>query len=150
MTADMANPDDPGALGNSFAEQGPDHCFRGYLARGEFYIQRCDACTQHVFYPRICCPHCGLPQLSWIKPSGRGIVYSTSVPRSQEGTWNIALVDLAEGPRMMTRVVGIAPEAVAIGMAVEAFIGTIDSDSGPLVLFRPLTETARGGSEDGP
>ena len=148
MTVDIANADDQfddlGATDNPFAENGPDHCFRVYLERGEFYIQRCESCEQHVFYPRICCPHCGSPQLNWIKPCGRGVVYSTSVPRSKEGAWNIALVDLAEGPRMMSRVVGIPAEAVTIGMPVEAFVGTLDADPTPVVLFRPVGEVERG------
>lgn len=125
-----------------FAEDGPDACFQRYLAQGEFRIQCCDNCQQYVFYPRLCCPHCGSAQLRWTTPSGKATVYSTSVPRTNTGAYNIALVELAEGPRMMSRVVDIAPEAVTIGMPVVAFVGHIENDlSKPLVLFRPQRQS---------
>ncbi len=69
------------------------------------------------------CPHCGGDRLDWVAPSGRGTVYSTTVVRRKPadgGDYNICLVDLAEGPRMMSRVSGLAPEQVKIGMPVSA------------------------------
>ena len=121
-----------------FQNDGPDVVFTRALAAGEFRIQRCAHCKQHFFYPRITCPHCGSNQLAWVRPSGKATVYSTSVPRQKPalgGDYNIALIDLAEGPRMMSRVVGIAPEKVKIGMAVKAFVSEIDGD--PVVFFKP-------------
>ncbi|NHO66123.1 DNA-binding protein [Aestuariicella hydrocarbonica] len=118
---------------------GPEKKFRQYLSEGSFHLQRCDQCRQHVFYPRLLCPHCGSMQLTWVPASGRATVYSTSVPRSGGSSYNIALVDLEEGPRMMTRVVDVAPEDVTIGMPVTAFIGTIEPNGEPLVLFRPIS-----------
>ncbi|HEX4111054.1 MAG TPA: OB-fold domain-containing protein, partial [Stellaceae bacterium] len=70
--------------------------------------------------------------------SGKGTVYSTSVVRQrpEDGPdYNIALIDLAEGPRMMSRVTDIPAPEVKIGMAVEAYIGDLDKET--LVLFRP-------------
>jgi uncharacterized OB-fold protein len=125
----------------TFDEQGPDRAYADYLAAGEFNIQRCGQCQQHVFYPRLVCPHCGGAALSWVQASGEGTVYSTSVPRGgKEGDYNISLIDLAEGPRMMSRVVDIGPDAVAIGMKVQAFIGEIDGKT--LILFRPHKDAA--------
>ena len=119
-----------------FSEQGPDKDYAAFLAAGEFRIQHCSACAEHVFYPRAVCPHCGATALEWVVPSGKGVVYSTSVPRGgKEGDYNISLVDLHEGPRLLSRVVDIAPEAVVIGMPVEAFIGELNGKA--LVLFRP-------------
>ena len=65
------------------------------------------------------------------------MVYSTTVMRKppQSANYNVALIDLAEGPRMMSRVEGIAPEAVKIGMAVRARI--ITEDDAPVVVFEP-------------
>jgi len=118
---------------------GPEQEFQSFLANKEFKIQHCGDCQRHVFYPRFLCPHCGSPQLSWVTASGAGIVYSTSVPRgSAEGDYNISLIDLAEGPRMMSRVEGIAAEAVVIGMKVQAFIGEINGN--PVVLFKPAQD----------
>lgn len=102
---------------------GPEKQYLDKLAAGRFEIQRCGACARHVFYPRVLCPHCGSAQLAWVAPSGRGTVYSTTVVRRKPadgGDYNIALVDLEEGVRMLTRVAGLAPDAVKIGMPVKA------------------------------
>lgn len=107
------------------AHPGPEKHYKEKLAQGRFEIQKCAACGRHVFYPRVQCPHCGGPDLDWIAPSGEGTVYSTTVVRRKPadgGDYNVALVDLAEGPRMMCRVVELPPEAVRIGMKVTARI----------------------------
>lgn len=115
---------------------GADKYYRDQLDQGNFMIQRCQSCTRGIFYPRMVCPHCGSDQLEWFAPSGDGVVYSTTVVRrkpEQGGNYNVALVDLAEGPRMMSRIDGIAPEDVSIGMPVSARV--IDSEEGKLVVF---------------
>jgi uncharacterized protein len=102
---------------------GPEKRYLEALARGRFEIQKCALCARHVFYPRVLCPHCGGERLEWVAPGGRGTVYSTTVVRrrpAEGGDYNVCLVDLAEGVRLMSRVAGIAPDAVTIGMAVEA------------------------------
>jgi uncharacterized OB-fold protein len=108
---------------------GADLHYRTALNRGSFLIQRCAACARAVFYPRMICPHCGSDELDWIAPSGAGTVYSTTVVRRKPeagGDYNVALVDLAEGVRMMSRVEGIAPDTVRIGMAVQLRVSTKD------------------------
>lgn len=107
----------------SAPECGPEQRYLDALATGRFEIQQCAACARHVFYPRVLCPHCGDSRLTWVAPSGRGTVYSTTVVRRRPadgGDYNVCLVDLAEGPRMMSRVVSVAPAEVKIGMAVRA------------------------------
>jgi uncharacterized OB-fold protein len=102
---------------------GPEKIYQDKLAQGVFEIQRCAGCGKHVFYPRVLCPHCGADRLEWTAPSGRGSVYSTTVVRRKEadgGDYNVALIDLEEGPRLMSRVVTLAPADVRIGMAVKA------------------------------
>ena len=108
-----------------------------FLAEGRFMIQRSAASGKHVFYPRVAEPGTGATDLEWVAASGRGTVYSTSVVRQKPPTpnYNVALIDLAEGPRMMSRVVGIAPEEVRIGMAVSARI-VADHEASVLV-FEP-------------
>jgi uncharacterized OB-fold protein len=104
---------------------GPEKHYLDALAAGRFEIQKCAACAKHVFYPRVVCPHCGAGELAWVAPSGRGTVYSTTVVRRKPadgGDYNVCLVDLAEGVRMMSRVVSIAPQDVKIGMRVTARI----------------------------
>lgn len=116
---------------------GPEKHYRDQLAKGQFQIQRCQACARAVFYPRMVCPHCGSDQLAWATPSGKGTVYSTTVVRrrpEQGGDYNVALIDLEEGVRLMSRVQGIAPDAVSIGMAVQADVADIDGEK--TVVFR--------------
>lgn len=120
----------------AFAGPGPEKSYRDALEQGRFQIQRCRGCGKHVFYPRALCPHCGAADLEWVTPSGRGTVYSTTVIRRREeegGDYNVALIDLAEGPRMMSRVEGIGPAEVKIGMGVTVRIAR---ESGvPVVLW---------------
>lgn len=104
---------------------GPDAQYQARLAQGEFAIQRCQSCERHIFYPRILCPACGATSLDWVAASGRGTVYTTSVVRRRSdrgGDYNVAIVELAEGPRMLTRIEGVEPMDVAIGMSVTAKI----------------------------
>ena len=104
---------------------GPEKRYLDALAAGRFEIQKCAACSRHVFYPRVLCPHCGSDRFDWVAPSGRGTVYSTTVVRRKPadgGDYNVCLVDLAEGVRLMSRVAGVAPQEVKIGMAVRARI----------------------------
>lgn len=124
--------------GGPFDGDGPDEIYRGALARGELRLQRCGACGQAIFYPRLLCHYCGSRDLAWFTPSGRGTVYSTSTVRVRPGkgeSYNISLIELEEGPRMMSWVVGVPVDDVVIGMAVTAFVGDIDGE--PAVLFRP-------------
>lgn len=125
----------------AFSGPGPDLVFRTHLAEGRFVIQRCEACQAHVFYPRALCPYCGSANLTTIPASGRGVVYSTSVNRRRPeagGPINIALVELDEGPRLMTRVEDVAPDAVRIGMAVSARVRV--ADGAPILVFIPEDE----------
>ena len=106
-------------------ETGPERTFFDGLRAGRFNIQQCLGCRRHVFYPRALCPGCGSRELEWVKASGGATVHSTTVVRRKSeagGDYNIALVDLAEGPRMMSRVEGIPPDQVRIGLRVEARI----------------------------
>jgi uncharacterized OB-fold protein len=106
----------------------PDQDHAAFLSEGRFMIQRSRASGRYVYYPRVAEPGTGKEDLEWVAPSGVGVVYSTTVVRNKPPTpdYNVALIDLAEGVRMMSRVVGIDPAAVEIGMKVRARIGDID------------------------
>ncbi|MGE0387705.1 MAG: Zn-ribbon domain-containing OB-fold protein [Gammaproteobacteria bacterium] len=117
----------------------PDQDYQAHLAAGRFMIQRSRSSGRHVFYPRVAEPGTGARDLEWVQASGRGTVYSTTVvrPKPPQAPYNVCLVELAEGPRMMSRVEGIAPDAVRIGMPVRA---RIDSGEGlHFVVFEPDT-----------
>lgn len=110
---------------------GPEAEYRAFLAAGRFMIQRSRASGRHVFYPRVVAPGSGERDLEWVEASGFGSVYAITVNRAREGSYNLALVDLEEGPRMMTRIEGV--ETVPIGTRVKARI--IEDGGAPLVVF---------------
>lgn len=120
---------------------GPDEIYRQFLRTGKFQIQQCADCRKSVFYPRAVCPHCGGLALNWVIPSGRGTVYSTTVIRRKPekgGDYNVAVVELEEGPRLMTRIDNVIPAQVRIGMAVSARI--TGSGEETLLVFVPAHE----------
>ena len=102
-------------------------------------IQQCRNCSGFIYFPRALCTHCGSPDLEMKEASGRGTVYSTTVVRRKPergGDYNVVLIDLEEGPRMMSRVEGIAPDDVRIGMEVTARI--VAQDDRNIVVFLPV------------
>lgn len=107
----------------------------GALAEGRFLLQRAPD-GRAVFPPREHAPGSGAA-LDWIEASGRGTVYSATwiQRRPPEAPYNVVLIDLAEGARMMSRVEGVTPETLHIGMAVKARIA-----EGPLLVFDPVQE----------
>ena len=118
---------------------GPDAVFAAKLAEGVFEIQKCNSCSTYVFHPRVICPACGSAALEWVAPSGQGTIYARTVVRRKPergGDYNVVLVDLAEGVRMMSRVDGIANDEIAAGLKVTATIGE-GSNGEPAVVFRP-------------
>jgi uncharacterized OB-fold protein len=88
-------------------------------------IQRCEACQQFVFYPRSHCPHCFSEQLAWAQASGKGTIYSYTVvhqaygPFAKHVPFVVAIVELREGARMMSRITDAPPEAMRIGAPVQ-------------------------------
>jgi len=119
-------------------ETGPQAKYFSLLAEGRFKIQECKSCGTCVFYPRVFCPDCGSDRLEWFVPAGKATVYSTTVVRrdpEKGGDYNVALVDLVEGPRMMTCIKGITPNKVQIGMEVE--FHSIDAETHDAVYFQP-------------
>jgi uncharacterized protein len=114
----------------------PEAEWRAHLAEGRFMIQRSRASGEHVFYPRIAQPGSGADDLEWVEASGRGLVHAATVVRKKEpaDSYNVVLVDLEEGPRLMSRIDGAGE--IAIGMPVVARIDA-DADGVPLLVFVP-------------
>jgi uncharacterized protein len=116
------------------------------LAAGELRIQRCSACGRAVFYPRAVCPHCFAGELTWIRAAGTGTVYAyTTVHRAPGGLatqvpYPVALVDLEEGVRMLTRIVGTGPDEVRIGARVRLVITPLAGEERPLPCFALVEE----------
>lgn len=89
-------------------------------------LQHCSSCGKYQFYPRIICSHCMSDQLEWREASGRGHVETyTVVTRAvsdayaADAPYVIALITLAEGPRMMSNIIGCDPEKVRCGLPVQ-------------------------------
>ncbi|WP_313620280.1 OB-fold domain-containing protein [Achromobacter sp.] len=90
-----------------------------HLRAGELAYQFSPAAGRAVFFPRVRCPHTGRDCLEWRISQGVGAVYSTSVVYPRNGApYNVALIDLDEGFRMMSRVDAADPLHVAIGQRV--------------------------------
>ncbi len=123
--------------------QGIQAQHQAQLAEGRFMIQRCGGCGQHVYFPREVCPHCGGHDLAWVAPSGLGTVYSvTTIRRKADagGDYNVCLVDLDEGVRVMSRVELQPADAVEVGQRVKARV--VQKDGQGVVVFDPVTEAA--------
>lgn len=113
----------------------PEAHWRAALAEGRFLLQR-DPASGTVHFPPRLAGHDG-GALEWVEASGEGTVYAVTEisRRPPEQPYAVVLVDLAEGPRLMSRVDGIPPQGVTIGMAVRAHIA--DEEAGPLLVFHP-------------
>ena len=110
---------------------------------GKLLIRRCNACQRAYFYPRDFCPTCWSEDVAWEEASGRATVYTFSVvrrndlpPWPERVPYVAAVVDLEEGPRMMTNIEGCAPEDVFVGMPVVVDF-RVESDDITAPVFRP-------------
>ncbi len=94
-------------------------------AAGRLDVPQCRSCDRPFFYPRTSCPQCGSEEIRWITCSGRSTLYSYVIshrpaPGFGEKTV-IAVVELEEGPRMMTNVIDVepTPEALELDMPLQ-------------------------------
>jgi uncharacterized OB-fold protein len=109
-----------------------------HLAKGELAYQFSPQANMAVFYPRVICPFTGSDKLEWRVSQGMGTVYATTVVYPQKGDpYNVALIDVDEGFRMMSRVENIAPLGVRIGMRVKFRVHPADGDEPPYPVFVP-------------
>lgn len=120
----------------------PEQEWQSYLAAGRFMIQRSRSTGGYIFYPRIAEPGTGADDLEWVEASGNGTIYAVTIVRKKDpaDSYNVALVDLAEGPRLMSRITDIDNDAINIGMAVCAYIRqpqTGQPEEQPILLFKP-------------
>lgn len=114
---------------------GPQATYERYLAEGRFMIQRAGSTGEHVFWPRVVTPG-GATDLDWIEARGTGTIHAITVNRARSGSWNVALIDLDEGVRMMSTLPGV--ETAPIGARVRARIEA--TEAGPRVVFDLIGE----------
>jgi uncharacterized OB-fold protein len=131
----------PGHLPRPTPETAPfwDGCREGRLL-----LPWCRDCGRPHFYPRAICPHCLSSRLDWRPASGRGrlhtFVINHRAAKGYSAPYVIAVVDLEEGPRMLSNVVTEAaptPEALCIDMALEVVFERL-TDEITLPRFRPV------------
>ena len=113
---------------------GPQAAYEAWLRAGQFRIQRAKSTGEHVFYPRVVSPM-GATDLEWVTPTGLGTVAAITVNRDRSGSWNVALIDLDEGVRIMSTVLGV--ETVPVGSRVRLDLEPWEDTN--RVVFRPLT-----------
>jgi uncharacterized OB-fold protein len=114
---------------------------------GQLLLQRCQNCKLSVFYPREQCPHCWSSTLDWYEASGRGViasfigVYKPGHPAFiKDVPYVVALVDLEEGPRMLSNIVNCSPDESLIGRPVEVVFEAQGSVTLPK--FRTIEEAS--------
>ena len=119
--------------------------FWGACNRREFQLQFCTSCRRFQFPPRSLCSHCLSTDLEERTVDGKGAVYSFTVvwrapePAFQQAVpYVLALVDLDVGPRIMSNIIGCAPEQVKIGMRVEPVFVDINEEV-TLIKFQPVS-----------
>ena len=110
---------------------------------GRFLIRHCNACGADHYYPRPFCPTCWSDDVAWKEASGRATLYTYSVvhvndlpPFGERVPYVAAIVELEEGPRVMTNVEGVEHEALQIGMPLVVDYKPI-SDDITIAIFRP-------------
>ncbi len=112
-------------------EPKPTEYSEGFWAgvrRGELVIQRCTNCERLRHYPQPMCPDCHSVDFDWAPVTGRGVIYSYTVAhRAFHPAWKddvpyvLATIELEEGVRMLTDLIGIDPNTVKIGQQVEVY-----------------------------
>ncbi len=110
----------------------------------ELLLQRCTQCNEFQFYPRIICTKCTSENLEWVKATGRGRVLTFTIVRravseayAADVPYVIALIQLDEGPKMMSNVVQCDPETLVVGSPVQVVFEDW-SDEISVPQFRPI------------
>ncbi|MDZ7687449.1 MAG: Zn-ribbon domain-containing OB-fold protein [Halobacteriales archaeon] len=106
-------------------------------------LKRCADCGEHHHYPRPHCPFCFSDETEWVEASGEGTVYTYTVthqngaPYDEATPYVLAYVELEEGPRVMTNIVGVEPDEVSVGQDVSVVFDDTDEGEYALPRFEP-------------
>lgn len=112
--------------------------YLAHLRRGELAYQ-VDADGRAVFYPRLTAPMGCRGELRWAISAGLGTVHATTaIAPKGEPSYNVALIDMDEGFRLMSRVESMPPEEVRIGLRVRLRVLPRQGEDDPLPVFDPL------------
>lgn len=105
-------------------------------AQGRLVVQRCRSCGDHYFYPRDACPRCGSPDVEWVETAGHGRLVSYVINHRTPEPQVIALVELDEGVRLLTNVVGTPAEPDALPLDAEVRVDFEPRGDHQLPVFR--------------
>jgi uncharacterized OB-fold protein len=127
------------------ATRSPLAIYQAHLDNNELAYQWSPKAGRAVFYPRVVCPYSGSTELEWRVSRGLGTVYATTVTYPFQGDgYNIALIDMEEGFRLMSRVEEIDPMAVAIGLRVRFRLHPAEGDEPAYPVFVPVNPAGEG------
>src|SRR5512141_3167031 len=127
----------------SLMKQSPLGVYIEHCKKGELAYQVCTDDNAPVFFPRVITPKTGSTNLEWRVSKGLGTVHATTVVYTKDQPpHNVALIDVDEGFRLMSRVEDIDPLQVKIGMRVKVRIHPGDDKQPPFPVFVPA-----GGAE---
>lgn len=113
-------------------------------AAGELRIPRCRRCTRHFFYPRPDCPHCGSSDTEWVASDGTATLYSYVISHrpapgfADDVPYVIAVVQLPEGVRMMTNIVGVDPDPELLPLDMPLRVVFEKRGDVSIALFEPV------------
>jgi len=113
------------------------------LQDGNLMVNMCQACDRASLYARPFCPHCWSEDVELVPATGRARLYTWSVvhqnaaPFADRTPYVVAMVDLSEGPRIMTAIEGCDAKDLTPDMELEAAFRT-DDDGFAVPVFRPV------------
>lgn len=106
-------------------------------------VQRCSKCHTTYFYPRDLCPSCSSERVEWIDCSGRATLHTYVIEHrpgpgfENDGPYVVAVVELEEGPRMMTNIVGVDPDPDLLPLDLPLVVQFEDRGDVKVPVFRP-------------
>ncbi|MDP6568173.1 MAG: Zn-ribbon domain-containing OB-fold protein [Alphaproteobacteria bacterium] len=110
---------------------------------GKLLLPHCGDCGRYHFYPRALCPHCRADGWQWAEASGRGVIHTYTIAHRGAGPafkddvpYVVAIVELAEGPRMMTNIVTDDLSGIAVDLPVRVVFDAV-TDEVTLPKFEP-------------
>lgn len=119
----------------------PLDTYRSFLRKGKLAYQYDVKAQKAIFFPRVIAPETGHTQIEWRESAGLGTVYSFTVITPKEGdSYNVVLIDMDEGYRLMSRIEGISIDALHIGMRVQGSVKNREGEEPyPIFVMEPQT-----------
>jgi hypothetical protein len=126
----MNTPHKPSPVVNSWAQP-----FWDAARQERLVVQKCSDCDQHIFYPRMACPHCFSDHLDWVTVAGKGTIYSYTVVENNPPSaflgdlpYVVAIIRLEEGVRMLANIVQCDPGELTCDLPVEVIFEKLNDE----------------------